>query len=95
MPLLDDFKSDFEVFYDNEEFGVKAIYKGLEVSLLKQEDYDFETFTGEIYSVLVSDMPNPQEEDEITIDSEVFYIQNFEYKDELKLEWTIGLVQND
>lgn len=95
MSLKEDMQTDLDVFYDVEEFGISATYQEKKITLLKQEDYDFETFTGDVYTVLVSQMPNPQEEEEVIINGKGFFIQNFDFKDETKLEYIIGLVPND
>ena len=91
MSYKEQYLNDLEYAYS--ETGDIALWNGKEIYISKVENYDFETINGNMYSVLVKEV-NLEEGQSIVIDNENYKIQNFNFKDELKLEYLIGVVEN-
>lgn len=92
MGYKEQFLKDLEYVYS--EVGEVALWKEREILISKVNDYDFETTAGDLYSVLVKDVDGLEEGQTITIDGENFEIHNFRFKDEIKLEYLIGIIKN-
>lgn len=92
MSYKEQYLKDLEYAYS--EIGDIALWNGKEIYISKVENYDFETINGNLYSVLVKEVSDLEEGQSIVIDSENYIIQNFNFKDELKLEYLIGVVEN-
>lgn len=92
MSYKEQYLKDLEYAYC--ETGDIALWNGKEIYISKVENYDFETINGNLYSVLVKEVSNLEEGQSIVIDNENYKIQNFNFKDEMKLEYLIGVVEN-
>lgn len=92
MSYKEQYLKDLEYVYS--ETGDIALWNGKEIYISKVENYDFETINGNLYSVLVQEVHDLEEGQSIVINNENYNIQNFNFKDELKLEYLIGVVEN-
>lgn len=92
MSYKEQYLKDLEYVYS--ETGDIALWNGKEIYISKVENYDFETINGDQYSILVKYVNGLEEGQIITIDNKNYTIQNFNFKDELKLEYLIGVVEN-
>ena len=92
MSYKGQFLKDLEYVYS--EVGEVALWNGKEILISKVNNYDFETIDGDLYSVLVKDVDGLDEGQKITIDGEIFEIHNFRFKDEMKLEYLMGVINN-
>ncbi len=93
MEYLEQYKKDIESIYKS--IGITAFFKEKEIKILPIQEYDFETFSGEIYSVMISKVPSLQIDDELIIDGISFKLQNYRHKNKEKIEYIIGLIEND
>ena len=92
MSYKEQYLKDLEYVYF--EAGDIALWNEKEIYISKVENYDFETINGDLYSVLVNHVNGLEEGQIITIDNKNYKIQNFDFKDEMKLEYLIGVVEN-
>ena len=92
MSYKEQYLKDLEYAYS--ETGDIALWNGKKIYISKVENYDFETINGNLYSVLVKEVSDLEEGQSIVIDSQNYIIQNFNFKDEMKLEYLIGVVEN-
>ncbi|MFY9088955.1 hypothetical protein [Arcobacter aquimarinus] len=92
MSYKEQFLKDLEYAYS--EVGEVALWNGREIFISKVEDYDFETIDGDLYSVLVKSVEGLEEGQTVYIDGKNLKIHNFRFKDEMKLEYLIGVINN-
>lgn len=92
MSYKEQYLKDLEYAYS--ETGDIALWNGKEIYISKVENYDFETINGDLYSVLAKHVNGLEEGQNIMIDNENYMIQNFRFKDEMKLEYLIGVTEN-
>lgn len=92
MSYKEQYLKDLEYVYS--ETGDIALWNGKEIYISKVENYDFETINGDLYSVLAKHVNGLEEGQNIMIDNENYMIQNFRFKDEMKLEYLIGVTEN-
>lgn len=92
MGYKEQYLKDLEYVYS--ETGDIALWNEKEIYISKVDNYDFETVNGDLYSVLVKDVNGLEEGQEIVIDNVNYMVQNFRFKDELKLEYLIGVIEN-
>lgn len=92
MGYKEEYLKDLEYAYS--ETGDIALWNGKEIYISKVENYDFETINGNSYSVLVQEVPALEEGQSIVIDNENYKIHNFNFKDEFKFEYLIGVIED-
>ncbi len=92
MSYKEQYLKDLEYAYS--ETGDIALWNEKEIYISKVENYDFETINGDLYSVLAKHVNGLEEGQNIMIDNENYMIQNFRFKDEMKLEYLIGVTEN-
>lgn len=89
MNLKQMMKDDLSIFYDVNEFGKSALFKGNKICIKFLNDYEFENFRGEVISLLKEEMPSVKTGETMQIDSKIYKITNFVSKNEN--EWIIGI----
>lgn len=89
MSLKEDMLEDLDIFYDTDEFATSAQYKDNDISILFQED--LELFGTEKISISIPSSNGISMGDKITINSILYEILNFEYKDDSELEYLVAL----
>lgn len=93
MSFKNDMQTDLTIFYDANEFAYLAQYKGNNISILFEEEPDFVETEGKNITIRCSEVSALETGDEITIDSQNYKIQNYDYKDKSKLEWLLTVIK--
>jgi hypothetical protein len=93
MSLKQVLANDLDVFYNSDEFAISAVYNSHEISVLSQDDIGFENSDIKVVSAKSSDVVGIAKGDTISIDGVAYRVNNYEYKDDMKLEMMIGLVK--
>ena len=86
--MADDLKS---TFYNTKEFAISVLYKTKTIPALHvNRDELFESDTL-FLSFVASDVSDIDAEDIIVLDGKSYQVNNYEYKDEYKLELIVAL----
>ena len=82
---------DFTYLY----LGETALYQNKDLKVLFEDNSNFEYTEGKFITARVSELELINEGDEITINNEFYKVHNYDYKDELNLEWNVEIIKND
>lgn len=93
MSYKEQLKKDLDFTYIH--LGETALYQNKELKVLFEDNSNFEYTEGKFITVRVSELELINEGDEITINNEFYKVHNYDYKDELNLEWNVEIVKND
>jgi hypothetical protein len=91
MNLKEQLSNDLDIFYNSNEFGVVATYKTNEIVVIYEEDVEINNTENRVISGKASDFNTIAIGDIIEIEGVSYEIYNFEFKDNYKLEYLIGL----
>lgn len=95
MNFKEQMKTDLNVFYNNEEFATAALYKDNFISVIFTDEYEVQSLNHKMMTVRSKDVPDIGENETLQIEGITYIIDNFEFKDETKLEMVVGVFTDE
>ena len=91
MSLFETIKDDLSIFYNSEEFATTALFNEVEITVIFDDSYEVESSKNKTISVRTFEGESIKDGDVLEIESISYTVQNFEYKDDTKLEIIFGI----
>ena len=92
MSLKQMMKDDMHIFYDNDEFGISAIYKDDEINIRFENEYEVESISSKVISTPTTGVLDIKSGDKFIIQGTSYKCLNFEHLESFKTKIVISKI---